>query len=111
MLEIANRVGVSGLMKRRWQQRYAEERLDGLLRDETPPPGVPPVPRAKVYAVVERTLRGAPGGDRALKRSRYVRGDGSVAAHHQCIWLAHRLQPPLIRTFETDRPRLLRQAR
>ena len=34
VLEIANRVGVSRPMVWRWQQRYAEEGLDGLLRDK-----------------------------------------------------------------------------
>ena len=41
-----------------------EEGLDGLLRDKTRPPGVPPVPQAKVHAVVERTLRAPPGPSR-----------------------------------------------
>ena len=45
----------------RWQRRYAEEGLEGLLRDRTRPPGIPPVPQAKVHAVVERTLRAPPG--------------------------------------------------
>ena len=55
--EIAKRVGVSRPMVWRWQQRYAEEGLDGLLRDKTRPPGTPPIPQAKVHAVIERTLR------------------------------------------------------
>ncbi len=55
VLEIANRVGVSRPMVWRWQRRYAEEGLEGLLRDKTRPPGIPPVPQAKVHAVVERT--------------------------------------------------------
>ena len=61
VLEIANRVGVSRPMVWRWQRRYAEEGLDGLLRDKTRPPGIPPVSQAKVHAVVERTLRAPPG--------------------------------------------------
>ena len=61
VLEIADRVGVSRPMVWRWQRRYAEEGLDGLLRDKTRPPGIPPVPQAKVHAVVERTLRAPPG--------------------------------------------------
>ena len=44
----------------RWQRRYEEEGLDGLLRDKTRPPGIAPVPQAKVHAVVERTLRAPP---------------------------------------------------
>ena len=41
----------------RWQQRFAEEGIEGLLRDT----GIPPAPQAKVHAVVERTLREPPG--------------------------------------------------
>jgi len=48
VLEIANRVGISRPMVWRWQQRFAEEGLDGLLRDKTRPPGIPPVSQAKV---------------------------------------------------------------
>ena len=61
VLEIAKRVGVSRPMVWRWQQRYAEQGLDGLVRDKTRPPGIPPVPQAKVHAVIERTLREQPG--------------------------------------------------
>jgi Homeodomain-like domain len=61
VLEIAKRVGVSRPMVWRWQQRFAEEGIEGLLRDKTRPPGIPPVPQAKVHAVVERTLREPPG--------------------------------------------------
>jgi DNA invertase Pin-like site-specific DNA recombinase len=34
VLEIANRVGVSRPMVWRWQQRFAEEGIEGLLRDK-----------------------------------------------------------------------------
>ena len=43
------------------EQRFAEEGIEGLLRDKTRPPGIPPVPQAKVHALVERTLREPPG--------------------------------------------------
>src|ERR1700689_1476809 len=56
VLEIAKRVGVSRPMVWRWQQRFAEEGFEGLLRDKPRPPGIPPVPQAKVHAVVERAL-------------------------------------------------------
>ena len=47
MLEIAKRVGISRPMVWRWQQRFAEEGIEGLLRDKTRPPGIPPVTQAK----------------------------------------------------------------
>ena len=36
VLEIAKRVGVSRPMVWRWQQRFAEEGIEGLLRDNPP---------------------------------------------------------------------------
>ncbi len=65
----------------RWQQRFAEEGIEGLLRDKTRPPGIPPVPQAKVHAVVERTLREPPGAVTPLDRPRHGQGDGSFAAN------------------------------
>ena len=79
VLEIAKRVGVSRPTVWRWQQRFAEEGIEGLLRDKTRPPGIPPVPQAKVHAVVERTLR-EPPATMPLDRPRHGQGDGSFAA-------------------------------
>lgn len=39
VLEIAKRAGVSRPSVWRWQQRFAEEGVAGLLRDKTLPPG------------------------------------------------------------------------
>ena len=41
VLEIDKRVGISRPMVWRWQQRFAEEGIEGLLRDKTRPPGIP----------------------------------------------------------------------
>ncbi len=59
--EVARQAGVSRPAVWRWQQRYGEEGVDGLLRDKTRPPGTPAVPQARVQAVFERTLRAPPG--------------------------------------------------
>src|SRR3712207_8994450 len=37
--EVARRAGVSRPAVWRWQQRFAEEGVEGLLRDKTRPPG------------------------------------------------------------------------
>ena len=44
VLEVAKRAGVSRPAVWRWQQRYAEEGIKGLLRAKTRPPGKPPLP-------------------------------------------------------------------
>ena len=56
--EIMRRAGVSKPCVWRWQQRFMETGVDGLLRDKTRKPGKPPVPSDAVAALVERTLAG-----------------------------------------------------
>ena len=72
---------------------------DGLLRDKTRPPGVPPVPQAKVHAVVERTLRAPPGAITHWTGRAMAKAMGLSLRTIQRIWLAHGLQPHRIRTF------------
>ena len=52
VLEVAKRSGVSRPMVWRWQRRYAEEGVEGLLRDKTRPPGIAPTSQGKVHEVV-----------------------------------------------------------
>ena len=100
VLEIARRVGISRPMVWRWQQRFAEEGLDGLLRDKTRPPGIPPVPQARVHAVVERTLRGPPSAATHWTGRAMAKAMGLSLRTIQRIWAAHKLQPHRIRTFK-----------
>ena len=60
VLEIAKRVGMRRPMVWRWQLRFARKALKICCATKTRPPGIPPVPQAKVHAVVERTLREPP---------------------------------------------------
>ena len=113
VLEIAKRVGISRPMVWRWQQRFAEEGIEGLkLRDKTRPPGIPPVPQAKVHAVVERHLARTARCSHPLDRPRHGQGDGSFTLRTiQRIWAAHKLQPHRIQDLQAiQRSRLRRQA-
>src|ERR1700745_2687880 len=49
--EVAQSIGVSRPTVGRWQQRFAESGVEGLLRDKTRKPGKPPI-------VAETTARG-----------------------------------------------------
>jgi hypothetical protein len=100
VLESAKRVGISRPMVWRWQQRFAEEGIEGLLRDKTRPPGIPPVPQAKVHAVVERTLREPPGAVTHWTGRAMAKAMGLSLRTIQRIWAAHKLQPHRIRTFK-----------
>jgi hypothetical protein len=82
-------VGVSRPMVWRWQQRFAEEGIEGLLRDKTRPPGIPPVPQAKVHAVVERTLREPPGAVTHWTGRAMAKAMGLSLRTIQRIWAAH----------------------
>jgi hypothetical protein len=45
----------------RWQRRFAEEGIDGLLRDKTRKPGKAPVPETTVQRIVTLTCSEPPG--------------------------------------------------
>jgi hypothetical protein len=58
---LAAELGVSRPMIWRWQQRFAEAGVDGLLRDKTRKPGKPPIAAETVAHVVALTgLSGIP---------------------------------------------------
>ncbi len=53
----------------RWQQRFAEVGVDGLLRDKTRKPGKRPVPAETVARVVALTCGGRSGSTWQNSRS------------------------------------------
>ena len=59
--EVARRAGISRPAVWRWQQRFAEAGVDGLLRDQTRKPGKPRTPEAVVQRVVALTCVEPPG--------------------------------------------------
>ena len=98
--EVARRADVSRPTVWRWQRRYAEEGVDGLLRDKTRPPGKPPLPAATVAKVLTLTCAEPPGETthwtgRAMAETVVI----SLRAV-QRIWERHRLHPHRIRTFK-----------
>ena len=58
--QVAARLGVSRPMVWRWQQRFAEEGADGLLRDKTRKPGKPPIAAETVARIVALTCTEPP---------------------------------------------------
>ena len=59
--DVARRAGVSRPAVWRWQQRYAEAGVEGLLRDKTLPPGTPPHSTETVAEVLALTCLEPPG--------------------------------------------------
>jgi transposase len=88
-VEIMRRTGLSKPSVWRWQARYIEAGVEGVLRDKTRPSRVPPLDQGKVAEVIRRTLEEPPPGEathwtvRAMARASGV----SPAKVHQ-IWQA-----------------------
>ena len=69
VLHSADGIGTNGIMRRtgksktcvwRWQERFAQEGYDGLLRDKTRPPHIPPLGPEVAERVVALTLSDPP---------------------------------------------------
>jgi hypothetical protein len=87
----------------RWQQRFAEEGVDGLLRDKTRKPGKPPIPAETVAHVVALTC-GKPPGETTHWTGRAMAAAAGISLRSvQRIWEAHRLQPHRVRSFKRSR--------
>ena len=100
VLEVARRTGVSRPAVWRWQRRFAEEGVDGLLRDKTRPPGKPPLPAATVAKVLALTCAEPPGEATHWTGRAMAKAVGISLRAVQRIWEAHRLQPHRVRTFK-----------
>ena len=100
VLEVARRAGVSRPAVWRWQRRYAEEGVAGLLRDKTRAPGKPRLSAAIVARVLALTCSEPPGETTHWTGRAVARAVGISLRSVQRIWKAHRLQPHRIRTFK-----------
>ena len=101
--EIMRRAGVSKPCVWRWQQRFMEAGVDGLLRDKTRKPGKLPVPQAAVATLVERTLAEPPGETTHWTSRAMAAATGLAVSTVQKIWHRHGLQPHRLRSFKLSR--------
>jgi transposase len=101
--EVARRAGLSRPAVWRWQQRFAEAGVDGLLRDKTRKPGKPATPDAVVQRVVALTC-GEPPGEATHWTGRMMANAAGLSLRTvQRIWAAHQLQPHRLRSFKRSR--------
>src|SRR2546423_4539665 len=101
VLEVARRGSVSRQAVWRWQRRYAEEGVDGLLHDKTRLPGTAPVPVTTVAKVLALTCAEPP---RETTHGRAMAAAVGLSLRTiQRIWGAHRLQPHRLRTFKRSK--------
>ena len=100
VLEVARRAGVSRPAVWRWQRRYAEEGVDGLLRDKTRKPGKTPIAASVVARIVALTCCEPPGAVTHWTGRAMAERVGVSLSSILRIWRTHRLQPHRLRTFK-----------
>jgi transposase len=109
VLATADGLGTSEIMRRarvskpsvwRWQERYIEEGVDGLLRDKTRPSRVPPLaPEIKV-AVLTKTAQETPAEATHWSRASMAKAAGISPSSVGRIWKEAGLKPHLTRSFK-----------
>src|ERR671913_1813017 len=100
---VARQAGISRPAVWRWQQRYAEMGVDGLLRDKTRKPGKAPLSEALVRRVVALTCAEPPGEVTCWTGRAMAAAVGVSLRAVQRLWAAHKLQPHGLRSFKRSR--------
>jgi transposase len=100
VLEIATRSGASRPSVWRWQQRFAEAGIGGLLRDKARKPGRAPLPPSIIARVLALPCGKPPKAATHWTGRMVADAVGVSLSAVQRIWKAHRLQPHRIRTFK-----------
>jgi transposase len=101
--EIMRRAGVSKPCVWRWQERFMREGVAGLLRDQTRPSRIPPLPQAVIDRVVGLTTTDPPHEATHWTAAAMAAAVGVSLSSVQRIWRAHRLRPHQVRTFKLSK--------
>ena len=101
-MEIMRRTGISKPTVWRWQARYLEAGVDGLLRDKSRPPGTPPLSAAIKTLVLTKTMRETPPDATHWSVRSMARAVGISHTSVQNIWRAHGLKPHLVDSFKVS---------
>jgi transposase len=99
-VEIMRRTGKSKTCVWRWQERFAEEGFEGLLRDKTRPSRIPPLGPEVSERVVASTLADPPAETTHWTAAMMAKAVGISVSSVQRIWRAHGLQPHRVRQFK-----------
>jgi transposase len=98
--EIMRRTGTSKTCVWRWQERFMQEGVEGLLRDKTRPSRIQPLAPKVTEQVVARTLEDPPGETTHWTALMMATEVGISVSSVQRIWRAHGLQPHRVRQFK-----------
>src|SRR6202035_5817796 len=84
----------------RWQERFMQEGVDGLLRDKTRPPSRKPLDAAVIERVVGLTAPDPPAEATHWTAAMMAKTIGISVSSVQRIWQGHGLQPHRVRRFK-----------
>lgn len=98
--EIMRQAGVAKTAVWRWQKRFMQEGVNGLLRDKTRPPRIPPLAPEIADGVVALTLGPPPSETTHWTAPAMAKVVGVSVSSVQRIWRAHGLQPHRLRQFK-----------
>src|SRR5687767_15621231 len=88
--EIMRRTGKSKSVVWRWQERFMQAGVDGLLRDKTRPSRKPPLDRSIIARVIDLTAGAPPGEATHWTGAAMAHATGISVSSVQRIWRADR---------------------
>ena len=101
--EIMRQAGTSKVTVWRWQERFMQAGVAGLLRDKTRRSRIPPLPASIHDRTVALTQGKPPGEATHWTAAMMAKTTGISASSVQRIWRAHGLQPHRVRQFKLSR--------
>ena len=102
-IEIMRRAGVSKPCVWRWQRRFMETGVDGLLHDKTRKPGRAPIAEPVGAQLIALTLAAPPGETTHWTSRAMAEAIGLAVSTVQKIWRAHGLAPHRLPVFKLSR--------
>lgn len=101
-MEIMRRTGQSKPTVWRWQRRFMEAGVAGLLRDKTRPPGRKPLAPAVITQVLTKTANETPADATHWSAQAMADAVGISKRSVQRIWDKHDLKPHRVETFKVS---------
>jgi transposase len=98
--EIMRRTGMSKPTVWRWQERYIEDGIEGLLRDKTRPSRIPPLSDAVKLAVLTKTASEEPADATHWSRASMAEVIAISPSSVGRIWAEAGLKPHLVKRFK-----------
>lgn len=99
-IEIMRQTSKSKTCVWRWQERFMQDGVEGLLRDKTRPSRIPPLGPEVAERVVRLTLEDPPGETTHWTADMMAKASGISASAVRRIWRTHGLQPHRWRQFK-----------